>query len=94
MKKNVGMLVAALACALVAILCVICPAQRLYTLRGEIYIVSYEDDMTVILDENGNTWGLHGTEVPVRGTPVILTMNSMNTNTIVDDSIVKFEVAR
>ena len=94
MKKNVGMLVAALICAFIAILCVICPAQRLYTLRGEIYIVSYKDDMTVILDENGNTWGLYGTEVPPRGTPVILTMNSMNTNTIVDDSIVKFEVAR
>ena len=94
MKKNVGILVAALVWVSIAILCVICPARHLYTLRGEIYIVSYEENTTIIRDENGQVWSLHGTEVPVRGTPIILTMDSMGTNTIVDDSIIKFEVAR
>ena len=94
MKKNVGMLVAALVWASIAILCVICPTQHLYTLRGEIYIVSYEENTTIIRDENSQVWGLHGTEVPARGTPIILTMDSMGTDTIVDDSIIKFEVAR
>lgn len=94
MKKNIGMLVAALIWVSIAILCVICPAQHLYTLRGEIYIVNYEENTTIIRDENGQVWGLHGTEVPVRGTPIILTMDSMGTDTIVDDSIIKFEVAR
>jgi len=94
MKKNVGILVAALVWVSIAILCVICPARHLYTLRGEIYIVSYEEDTTIIRDENGQIWGLHGTEVPVCGTPIILTMDNMGTDTIVDDSIIKFEVAR
>ena len=56
MKKNVGILVAALVWVSIAILCVICPARHLYTLRGEIYIVSYEEDITIIRDENGQVW--------------------------------------
>lgn len=94
MKKNVGLLVAALIWVSIAILHVICPTQHLYTLRGEIYIVSYEENTTIIRDENGQVWGLHGTEVPVCGTPIILTMDSMGTDTIIDDSIIKFEVAQ
>ena len=94
MKKNTGIVIAALVWFIIAITCVACPIKHLYTLQGEIYIVSYEDDMTVILDENGQIWGMRGTEVPARGTPVILTMDSMGTDTIFDDSIVDMKIAK
>ena len=70
------------------------PPHKLYTLNARVHIVDYNEDFTVFEDDAGNTWGIWGTEVPIRGTRVILTMDSNNTDTIYDDGIIKFEVAR
>lgn len=92
MKNNtLGLIVASIAAFLVAFLCLYQSPHKVYTLKGEIYKVDYTEDITLIRDENGYIWGMKGTEVRPQGTSVIMTMDSMDTTTIVDDGIIEIK---
>ena len=92
MKNNtLGLIIAAIVSFLVAFLCLYQPQHKTYTLQGEIYKVDYAEDITLIRDENGHVWGMKGTEVQPQGTPVTMTMDNMNTTTIVDDGIIEIK---
>lgn len=67
------------------------PPHKLYTVQARVYLVDFHENFSVFEDENGNMWGLYGTEVPEKGTHVILTMDSNNTESIYDDSIVQYK---
>ena len=91
MKKDVALVIA---CVLVTVLCCLLsmPKPDRYTVEGTIYKVDYEENTTVIVDERGHAWGLHGTEVPIVGTKILMTMDGHNNNWIVDDEIIDFKV--
>jgi hypothetical protein len=92
MKNNtLGLIIASIVSLLVAFLCLHQPQHKTYTLQGEIYKVDYTENITLIRDENGHVWGMKGTEVRPQGTSVIMTMDSMNTTTIVDDGIIEIK---
>lgn len=60
-----------------------------YELRGQIYKVDYEENITLITTDDGNVWSWKGYEVPVKGTRMILTMTDTGTpDFIYDDAIV------
>lgn len=70
------------------------PPHKLYTVQARVYLVDFQEDFSVFEDENGNMWGMYGTEVPAKGTRVILTMDSNNTESIYDDGIIRYEEIR
>ena len=70
------------------------PPHKIYTVEARVMMVSYEEDFSIFEDNSGNMWGVYGTEVPAKGTRVILTMDSQNTETIYDDGIIRYEEIR
>ena len=89
MKNNaLNIVIASLVACLVVFLCLYQPSHKTYTLHGEIYKVDYTEDITLILDENGNVWGMKGTETRPQGTAIAMMMDSMDTDTIIDDKII------
>lgn len=90
-NRNLGLIVASIVAFLLSFLCLYQPQHKTYTLQGEIYKVDYTENITLILDENGHVWGMKGTEVRPQGTSVTMTMDSMNTATIVDDGIIEIK---
>lgn len=90
MKKDIALVIA---CVLVTVLCcwVATSKADVYTVRATIYKVSYEENMTLLLDERGQLWGWEGTEVPVAGTEVLMTMEGHNNEWLIDDEILSFK---
>ncbi len=70
------------------------PPHKLYTVKARVYLVDFKEVFSIFEDENGNMWGMCSTNVPAKGTSVILTMDSNNTETIYDDGIVRYEEIR
>lgn len=61
--------------------------KNMYEANGIIYAVDFQEDITILETEDGNIFGMYGTETWPKGTPVIITLNSQGTATPIDDSI-------
>ena len=67
---------------------------KLYQMNGYIYNVDFSEDYTLIITDDGNVWGMNGTETWPKGTRVIVTFGDSNTTTLVDDCLLKVEKTR
>ena len=65
--------------------------SSIYTIDGVIYKVYFDEDLTVFMDSRGEVWYWEGTEVPIAGTRVILTMDTNNNDWLIDDMILSFK---
>lgn len=70
------------------------PPHKQYTIQARVYMVDFDEDFSIFEDENGELWGMYGTEVPAKGTRVTLVMDSHNTESIYDDGIIRYEEIR
>ena len=58
-----------------------------YEAFGTIYAVDFQEDVTILKTDDGDLFGMKGTETWPKGTRVIITLNSQGTKTPIDDSI-------
>lgn len=64
---------------------------KLYQMNGYIYNVDFSEDYTLIITDDGNVWGMNGTETWPKGTKVIVTIKDNNTPEKIDDALIKLE---
>ena len=91
MKQGIGMVMAVVVAVVVALLVSCSSFGARYQMRGYIYQVNYEEDVTIIATDDGNAFGMKGTETWPKGTPVIVTLEDSNTETKIDDKVVGVE---
>ena len=93
MSKNIGLIVAVVVMVAISFFITLPSYGAQYQMRGYIYAVDYQEDITLIMTEDGNIWGMKGTETWPKGTDVIVTMEDSNTATKIDDALIKIERA-
>ena len=62
--------------------------KNIYEVKGTIYSVEFKEGVTLLKTEDGNIFGMKGTETWPKGTAIVLTMNSQGTKTVIDDAII------
>ena len=62
--------------------------KNMYEANGIIYAVDFQEDMTLLETEDGNLFGMLGTETWPKGTEVIITLDSTGTKTPIDDKVI------
>ena len=64
----------------------------IYTVEAVVYQVRFDEKLTIFVDSRGEAWYWEGTEVPIAGTRVLLTMDNHNNQWLIDDAIISFKV--